>query len=570
MRLPRPVILGSLVASAFAQQFEIPAEMLQGMMGGMMGGGGGGQQVQRTEWPKSENSEIEPEYEFLINTEWKGKTAKYMFVRGGIIESSLKECEHEGQCLWAANSDKIIINTPTLKVIKFTIEGLKQADRKKLAEKDEPELKKLKLQAEKAGKSGKKSILEFSKLQTADEQESILGMDLYEVMDLAEDADQASIKSKFRRLSVVNHPDKGGDPAKFAELREAYEVLGDAENRRYYGLGGMQLVKNIELGYKEAEGQKAQMDAQLQGVPKNHPQYQMMKMQIDQQKKQFDKSTFKHELEKKFKSDDLDVKVPISAAELYNGVSNKSFEFKRLVICRGCREDPTLEKCKDCGRCRPEIVQVPKYANTPFGKQVVAVKEKEQESRERCREVLVPVTGLRVPKGAKAGSTLKYVSDSGHQTPGKLPGKVVLKVEHGSQEDLYTIAEADLHTVLTISLEEALFGFTYIFNHLGDEKVTITRSRVTSPDEVVRLKKKGLVSDGGARGDLYVRIAVEFPEGSKSQTMTLSAPSSNTGTAKLSREADIEIREGAAWRHWIGRENPTRAQEKSKEDKSEL
>merc|ERR1719440_31266 len=108
------------------------------MMGGMMGGGGG-RQKPATEWPKSESSEIAPEYEWLVNTEWKGKTAKYMLLRDGIIESPLKECEHEGMCLWAANNGKVAINTPTLKVVKFTVEGLYKVDQKKLNQKDEAE-----------------------------------------------------------------------------------------------------------------------------------------------------------------------------------------------------------------------------------------------------------------------------------------------------------------------------------------------------------------------------------------------------------------------------------------------
>merc|ERR1719167_1919536 len=94
--------------------------------------GGGGQQRKATEGPKTESSEIEKEMEWLINTEWKGKTAKYLFLRDGIVESPLKECEHEGQCLWAANGNKVLINTPTLKVVKFTISGMDKADRKKL------------------------------------------------------------------------------------------------------------------------------------------------------------------------------------------------------------------------------------------------------------------------------------------------------------------------------------------------------------------------------------------------------------------------------------------------------
>merc|ERR1719265_2015008 len=153
--------------------------------------------------------------------------------------------------------------------------------------------------------------------------------------------------------------------------------------------------------------------------------------------------------------------VPVSAEELYNGVASKTFEFKRLTLCKGCRADPEKEQCKACGRCPPEKIQVPKYANTPFGKQVVAIDEKERESRERCREKVVPITNLKIPRGAEQGKTIKYVSDVGHQTPGKIPGKVVPKVQRGSPDDLYAIAEADLFTVLHISLEQALFGFSF-------------------------------------------------------------------------------------------------------------
>jgi len=307
------------------------------------------------------------------------------------------------------------------------------------------------------------------------------------------------------------------------------------------------------------EGQKAQLDAQLNKVPKNHPQRRQFEMQIEQQKKQFEKGNMKQEIQKKFRNDDQEVSVPISAEELYNGVQAKSFEFKRLVICRGCRADPDTPECKECGRCPPEKVQVPKYGMTPFGKQVVGMKEKEQESREKCREVPVVIDGLRVPKGAKEGSVLRHVSDAGHQTPGKLPGRLVLKVQRGSPKDYYRIAEADLHTVLRISVEQALFGFDVSWTHLGDEKVTITRDRLERPDEVLRLMKMGLTtgSSGGTRGDLYVRISVDYPQVEKGAKELTMRPVAAGGAATLEREDELEIQEGAAWRRWRARETPT-------------
>lgn len=562
---PAALVLPSVLPLASGQMFEIPAEMLQGMMGGGMMGGGRRQEM--TEWPKTENSEVEKDMEWLINTEWQGKTAKYLLLRDGIIESSLKECDPEGMCLWAANNGMVLMNTPTLKVLRFDIHGLASADRKKLENKDEQELKKIQLIAQKASKSGKRSKLDFARLAVGDEDEATISRDLYEILGATETDEVSAIKSKFRRLSVQHHPDKGGDPKLFNEMREAFEIIGDKEKRIYYDQGGVQLVKNIETAWKEVEGQKAQLDLQLQKVPKNHPQYNQFKAQVEQQKKQFEPSRMKHDIEKKMRSDDLEVMVPISAEELYNGVASKSFTFQRLVICRGCRADPDSPKCKDCGRCPPEKLQVPQYARTPFGRQVVGVKEKEQESRERCREVPVSIEGLRVPAGAKEGKELKHISEIGHQTPGKMPGRVVLKVQRGSPTDTYTIAEADLHTVLHVSMEQALFGFTATFKHLGSESLTITKDRVI-PGEVVKFRNKGLVSSK-SRGDLFVRLVVDMPEVPVGSTSISFAAPAASDSWRFEREESVELREGSAWRLW-----PERAAAKSgskrKQDKEEL
>eukprot|EP00747_Dinoflagellata_sp_TGD_P163541 gnl/TRDRNA2_/TRDRNA2_182312_c0_seq1.p1 gnl/TRDRNA2_/TRDRNA2_182312_c0~~gnl/TRDRNA2_/TRDRNA2_182312_c0_seq1.p1 ORF type:complete len:572 (-),score=156.09 gnl/TRDRNA2_/TRDRNA2_182312_c0_seq1:20-1735(-) len=554
---------------ADAQMFEIPAEMLQGMFGGM---GGPQQQQPKTTWPNTENSEISAEYEWLINTEWKGKTAKYLLLRDGIIESPLKECEQEGSCLWAANNGLVLLNTPTLKVLRFTIDGLKQVDRKKIEEKDEAELKKLTLTAEKAGKSGKKSTLQFERLAQAQDDESFISEDLYKILELEDNAEASAIKSKFRRMSITHHPDKGGDPKRFEQIRESYEVLSDPELRKYYDLGGMLLVKNIQRQLQEVEGQKAQLDMQLAKVPENHPHRRQFEAQIEQQKRQFDKARVMHKIMEKMQTEDIFVDVPASALELYNG-GTKAFDFKRLMICRGCRGQPDAEHCKDCGRCPPETVQVPQYANTPFGKQVVAVKEREQESRERCREVPVPVADLKIPKGAKDGTVLKKLKGIGHQNPGKLPGTVVLQVSRGDPNDIYSIAEQDLHTTLHISLEQALWGFQLTWKHLDGEKIQVSHDGGVVPNEVVRLPRKGLLREDKQRGDLYVRLVVDLPAVQKGSELTLKAPSGGGDTVKLVREQNVELREGSAWKLWPEHKNATVAEQgkkKGKKDKSDL
>lgn len=44
-------------------------------------------------------------------------------------------------------------------------------------------------------------------------------------LGLDENADQATIKSRYRQLASEHHPDKGGDPDEFRKIREAYEAL---------------------------------------------------------------------------------------------------------------------------------------------------------------------------------------------------------------------------------------------------------------------------------------------------------------------------------------------------------
>lgn len=62
--------------------------------------------------------------------------------------------------------------------------------------------------------------------------------DYYKVLGVKKTASQDEIKKAYRKLAVKYHPDKNeGDAkaeAKFKEITEAYEVIGDAENRRKY------------------------------------------------------------------------------------------------------------------------------------------------------------------------------------------------------------------------------------------------------------------------------------------------------------------------------------------------
>jgi DnaJ-class molecular chaperone len=60
-------------------------------------------------------------------------------------------------------------------------------------------------------------------------------VDLYGVLGVADtQATVAELRQAFLDQARSLHPDKGGDPALFAQLQNAWEVLGDPESRLAY------------------------------------------------------------------------------------------------------------------------------------------------------------------------------------------------------------------------------------------------------------------------------------------------------------------------------------------------
>lgn len=62
-----------------------------------------------------------------------------------------------------------------------------------------------------------------------------MSKDYYDILGVNRNASQEEIKKAFRKKAHQYHPDKAnGDEAKFKEVNEAYQVLGDAQRRAQY------------------------------------------------------------------------------------------------------------------------------------------------------------------------------------------------------------------------------------------------------------------------------------------------------------------------------------------------
>ena len=61
--------------------------------------------------------------------------------------------------------------------------------------------------------------------------------DYYKILGVDRDIDQAELKKSYRKLARKYHPDVSKEKdaeARFKEINEAYEVLGNEENRAQY------------------------------------------------------------------------------------------------------------------------------------------------------------------------------------------------------------------------------------------------------------------------------------------------------------------------------------------------
>lgn len=76
--------------------------------------------------------------------------------------------------------------------------------------------------------------------------------DYYKILGVEKNADEKTIKRAYRKLAQQYHPDKNPNnkaaEEKFKEINEAYEVLGDAENRSKYDQLGQNYHRYRQMG----------------------------------------------------------------------------------------------------------------------------------------------------------------------------------------------------------------------------------------------------------------------------------------------------------------------------------
>ncbi|KAM7472056.1 hypothetical protein LguiA_010239 [Lonicera macranthoides] len=347
----------------------------------------------------------------------------------------------------------------------------------------------------------------------------------YDVLGVSNSASQDEIKKAYKKSAIINHPDKGGDPEKFKELSQAYEVLGDPKKRESYD------------EYGEDGGTGA-------GETSDNP--------FDIFESFFGGGAFNgfgSSSVRKKQGEDVVHTLNVSLEEVYNGATKK-FNLSRNVMCSKCKgkgtksgKSATCYGCQGCGmrtvswRIGPGMVQKMQYVCPECKGAGEMINERDRCGHCKGKKVTreKKTVQVKVEAGMQHGQRIVFDGEA-DEAPDTVTGDLVfvLKVK---KHPLFEREGDNLHVEHTLSLTEALCGFQFALTHL-DGRLLLIKS---NPGEVIKPDQSKAINDKGmpnykmpfVKGRLFIFFNVDFPKSGflspeKSQIFETILPSSPT------------------------------------------
>lgn len=333
-----------------------------------------------------------------------------------------------------------------------------------------------------------------------------MAKDYYHVLGVDTKASKDDVKKAFRKLAHKYHPDKqGGDEAKFKEINEAYQILGDEKKRAEYDMYGNTFNGGGPQGWPGGFDFSGFQNGQ--GV-------------------EFDLGDIFGEFfggrrgKQARRGRDISVDIEIPFREAVFGTERKVVlnKVSSCPTCSGSGAKPgsPMKTCAACGgkgrlhetrRSFLGTFSSERECDQCFGRGQVP-----GEKCSDCQGAGVLKRGeevhIVIPPGIDSGEMIR-LSGRGEAAPGGVAGDLYVKV-HVEPHRIFTKEGNHLLMTLPVKLTDALLGAEYPIETL-DGKLVVTIPAGVKYGELLRVRGKG-VPAGSKRGDLLIRVEIVFPQ----------------------------------------------------------
>ncbi|SNY92525.1 DnaJ-class molecular chaperone with C-terminal Zn finger domain [Cohaesibacter sp. ES.047] len=302
--------------------------------------------------------------------------------------------------------------------------------------------------------------------------------DPYSVLGVSKSANERDIKSAFRKLAKKYHPDQNkNDPKaqeKFAEINQAYEIVGDKEKRGKFDRGEI-----------DADGKE-----RFQGFGGGHP---------------FgggggsSGSPFGNQSGGPFGGGATEDILNEIFGNMGGGAGRARGRSGGNPFSDGADPFGGAQQ-----RARPQKGQ------DAEAKLSVTLEDLVSEEKRRVHLPTGKTLDMRVPKGVKDGQTIR-MKGQGFETVNGQAGDALVTIEILPHR-LFKVEELNIRLELPLTLYEAVLGARIRVPTL-EGKVEVRIPAGMSSGKSLRLKGKGLPDRNGTRGDLLVTAKIMLPEG---------------------------------------------------------
>ena len=334
-----------------------------------------------------------------------------------------------------------------------------------------------------------------------------MSKDYYQILGIEKKASSDEIKKAFHKLAHKYHPDKkDGDEMKFKEVNEAYQVLSNDKKRAEYDsygrvFSGAEDQTSGWGGFNQAQG-----GFDFDNLSDIFGEFFHGGMGGGQRQSR--------------RGRDISTELQISFQDAIFGVSRKIL-LTKTSFCEQCngsgaKSGTNMIRCSSCNG-QGKIHETKKsflgsFSTVKLCEKCLGSGEVPKEKCTECRGVGVlnkqQEVEINIPAGIQNGEMIR-LSGMGEAIPKGTSGDLYIKI-NVARHSIFRREGYDLVMDLNIKVTDALLGIEQKIQTLdGDLKIKIPAG--VSPEEILRVKEKGVPISKSRRGNLLVKIHIKLP-----------------------------------------------------------